>query len=208
MQQRTISSTDANQDIGNGLKILVADDDPVVRRLLEERLRKSGFTVAVAADGMEAARLLAASRFDVVLTDMVMPGDIDGLDLLRISKAECLETEVILITAHSSVETAVRAMKDGASDYLEKPINFEELLLRLEKIREIKSLVRNASDLRSAMDTTEQEAAQTIQRLEIELSRQQELLHGLAQILRNDALDEGQRLEQAVELLERGEGGR
>ncbi|OQX17880.1 MAG: response regulator [Desulfobulbaceae bacterium A2] len=193
-----------NQDNRNGLTILVADDDPVIRRLLEERLRKAGYVVAVAADGMEAARLLAASRYDVVLTDMVMPGDIDGLDLLRISKAECLATEVILITAHSSVETAVRAMKDGASDYLEKPINFEELLLRLEKIREIKSLVRNASDLRSAMDTTEHEAASTIQRLEIELIRQQELFRGLGQVLQDDAVDAEHRLEQALELLEKG----
>lgn len=201
MRQRIVHAKEQQQEPGLGLCILVADDDPVVRRLLEQRLGNAGYQVTLATNGMEAARLLATNRYDVVLTDIMMPGDIDGLDLLRISKKEHLETEVILITGHSSVETAVRAMKDGASDYLEKPINFDELLLRLEKIHEVNSLVRNAQDLRSAMDTTEQEAAQTIQRQEIELARQRQILRDLADILQEEGGDDGRRVERALDLL-------
>ena len=80
---------------------------------------------------------------------------------------------MIVITAHSSVDTAVDAMKKGAVDYLEKPVNFDELFLRLEKISEVKALMKNAGDLREAMDVTESSAAQTIQNLEIINSNQQ-----------------------------------
>ena len=78
-----------------------------------------------------------------------------------------IKTEVVLITAHASVDNAIEAMKKGAVDYLQKPINFDELFLRLDKIRNLKMLVKNASDLREAMDVTEKTSAETIQDLEI-----------------------------------------
>jgi len=80
-------------------------------------------------------------------------------------------TEVILITAFASVENAVEAMRKGAADYLQKPINHDELMLRLEKISSMNALIKNAGDLREAMDVTEQNAAATIQNLEMEISR-------------------------------------
>ena len=67
----------------NTMTILVADDDPVIRKLLEKRLGREGYEVTVAADGVEAARLLDAMSFDVVITDLVMPGDIGGIELLN-----------------------------------------------------------------------------------------------------------------------------
>ncbi len=186
----------------NSMTILVADDDPVIRKLFEKRLSREGYEVTVAADGSEAARLLDAMVFDVVITDLVLPGDIGGIELLKIAKERSVEIEVIVITAHSSVDTAVDAMKKGAVDYLEKPVNFDELFLRLEKISEVKALMKNAGDLREAMNVTENSAAQTIQDLEIINSAHQQMLDRLEDLLGNHHQDEGSRIEQALQILE------
>ncbi|ADW17974.1 response regulator receiver protein [Desulfobulbus propionicus DSM 2032] len=185
----------------NSMTILVADDDPVIRKLFEKRLGKEGYTVTIAADGAEAARLLDTRPFDVIITDLVMPGKIGGIELLKLAKEKSVEIEVIVITAHSSIDTAVDAMKKGAVDYLEKPINFDELFLRLEKISERKALMKNAGDLREAMEVTESSAAQTIQNLEIINSNQQQLLDQLETILTNGRQEQGKRIEQALHLL-------
>lgn len=184
------------------MTILVADDDPVIRKLFASRLAKEGYAVTVAADGSEAAELLELAPFDVVITDLVMPGDIGGIELLNFAKEKNYEIEVIVITAHSSVDTAVDAMKKGAVDYLEKPVNFDELFLRLEKIAEVKALMKNAGDLREAMDVTESSAALTIQDLEIANSKLCQLLDRLEGILGDSGQDEFHRIEQALQLLE------
>ena len=185
----------------NHMSILVADDDPVVRRLLEKRLQDAGYEVTVAGDGVEAARKLASQRFDVVVTDLIMPGDIGGIELLQVVKEKSIDTEVIVITAHSSIDTAVEAMKKGAVDYLEKPVNFEELFIRLEKISEVKSLIRNADDLREAMDVTESSAAQTIQYLEITAADLQLKLDQLRKILSDPEKEEGVRIAEALKII-------
>ena len=187
------------------MSILVADDDPVIRRLFEQRLTDAGYEVTVAADGVEAARALAASHYDVVITDLVMPGDIGGLELLQIAKGKDVLTEVILITAHSSIDTAVQAMKKGAADYLEKPVNFDELFLRLEKIAEMRQIIRNADDLRTAMEVTEASASQVIQDLEITASGLQTKLDRVEQILTNESLEAEDRIEQALNVIEQDE---
>jgi two-component system, OmpR family, response regulator len=149
------------------LKILVVDDDPITRTLLTKRLIKEDYAVEIAEDGLVAIQKLAQQFFDVVLTDLMMPGGVDGIGVLEESKRINIKTEVVLITAHASVANAIEAMKKGAGDYLQKPINFDELFLRLDKIRNLKMLVKNASDLREAMDVTEKTSAETIQDLEI-----------------------------------------
>lgn len=183
------------------MKILVADDDPVIRKLLEKRLQNAGFDVKVATDGAEAARLLDATAFDVVITDLVMPGRIGGIELLKLAKEKRVDIEVIVITGHSSVDTAVVAMKKGAFDYLEKPVNFDELFLRLDKIAEIKAMFKNAGDLREALNITESSAAQTIQDLEIINSNQHVLIARLQAVLGNNNKDAHSRIEQALLLL-------
>lgn len=184
------------------MTILVADDDPVIRKLFNKRISDEGYEVTVAADGAEAARLLDAIPFDVVITDLVMPGEIGGIELLKIAKEKSADIEVIVITAHSSVDTAVDAMKKGAVDYLEKPVNFDELFLRLEKISEVKALMKNAGDLREAMNVTESSAAQTIQNLEIINSNLLMQLERLEEILSDSHQDEFSRIEQALQFLE------
>ncbi|HHB77548.1 MAG TPA: sigma-54-dependent Fis family transcriptional regulator [Desulfobulbus sp.] len=178
------------------MSILIADDDPVIRRLFEKRLRDQEYNVRVAVDGVEAAGLLAHSHFDVVITDLVMPGDIGGIELLQIAKDKDPLTEVIVITAHSSIDTAVDAMKKGAVDYLEKPVNFDELFLRLEKIAQLKSLVRSADDLRNAMDITESSAAKTIQNLEITAADLQLKLDTIDDVLKTDTLPDDRKIKQ------------
>ena len=183
------------------MSILVADDDPVIRRLFEKRLQDAGYTVHVAEDGMQAGSILAASHFDVVITDLVMPGDIGGIELLQIAKDKDPLTEVIVVTAHSSIDTAVSAMKKGAADYLEKPVNFDELFLRLEKINELRSLIRDADDLRNAMDVTESTAAQTIGDLELLVSDLQLKLDKIEEIFTRREGDCEERIEKSLAII-------
>ncbi|THB72562.1 MAG: response regulator [Desulfobulbaceae bacterium] len=183
------------------LTILVVDDDPVIRRLLQQRLAKEHYEVTIAEDGHVAESLLEQHHYDVVLTDLMMPGGIGGIEVLEIAKQLHPKTEVVLITAHSSVDSAVEAMKKGATDYLEKPINFDELFLRLDKISNLQTILKSAQDLEQAMTVTESAASETIQNLEIEIARKQELLEQLEKVLLDHTLAEDERIEQALSKL-------
>jgi len=102
-------------------RILVADDETGLRTFVAEALAGDGHVVAQAADGAEAAQRLARESFDLLITDLRMPR-LDGMALLRQMRAEQPDLEVIVLTAHGSVDSAVEAMRLGAFDYLEKPI--------------------------------------------------------------------------------------
>jgi DNA-binding NtrC family response regulator len=183
------------------LTILVVDDDPVIRRLLEQRLVKQHYQVAVAGNGVQAEALLRERPFDVVLTDLMMPGGVGGIEVLEIAKKLHPHSEVVLITAHSSVGTAVEAMKKGAADYLEKPINFDELFLRLDKIANLKSILRSAQDLEQAMTVTETAASQTIQDLEMAVARKQQAIDAVEDLLADRAIPEDERIYRALSIL-------
>jgi two-component system response regulator FlrC len=102
-------------------RVLIVDDEPGIVLFLRKALEKEGLRVASAADGSEAMSKLARETFHLMITDLKMPG-IDGMELVRRARAEQPEMEVIVLTAHGTVETAVQAMKLGAFDYLTKPI--------------------------------------------------------------------------------------
>ncbi len=102
-------------------RILVVDDEEGIRSFLSEALDEEGNEIASAADGDEAASILDRRAFDVVITDLQLPGR-SGLALLAKLRAEMPDTQVILLTAHGTVDTAVEAMKAGAFDYVQKPI--------------------------------------------------------------------------------------
>jgi two-component system response regulator AtoC len=108
-------------------RILVVDDDEGVRTFLAEALEADGHDVRQAADGAEAARRLDAEGFHVLVTDLRMPG-MDGMALVRKAAAEQPELEIVVLTAHGTVETAIEAMKLGAFDYLQKPVEGPEAL--------------------------------------------------------------------------------
>jgi two-component system response regulator AtoC len=107
-------------------KILVADDEPNLRKVLQALLRQKGFQVDCVADGQEAITALQGAPFDAVITDLRMP-KLDGLGLLRYILANHRELPVIMITAHGTVDTAVEALKLGAFDYITKPFDNEQL---------------------------------------------------------------------------------
>lgn len=181
------------------LSILVVDDDPVIRHLLKQRLTSENHEVEVAEDGYVAEKMLNARLYDVVLTDLMMPGDIGGIEVLEIAKKISSKMEVLLITAHSSVNTAVESMKKGANDYLEKPINFVELFIRLDKIANMQTMLRSAQDLQHAMNTTESAASSTIQDLEIRATRLQISLDAVESILRNRDLSDDHKVDMALD---------
>jgi DNA-binding NtrC family response regulator len=185
----------------NNLSILVVDDDPVLRHLLRERLKKAGYNVEIAEDGYVARDLINQQSFDVVLTDLMMPGDIGGIEVLELAKEKDRSIEVVLITAHSSVDTAVQAMKKGAADYLEKPVNFDELFLRLDKIANIQTMYRSAMDLRLALSRTEGEAAQTIQMLELLCTKLQQSLDDIETTLEKDDATSEERIASVLEII-------
>ncbi len=184
----------------NNLKILVVDDDPITLLILEKNLKKVEYEVETARDGEEAFDLISKYYYDVVLTDLIMPG-LDGIGVLEAVKAKHSRTEVILLTAHASVDTAVDAMKKGAADYLQKPVNTDELLLRLEKIGNMKALFKNVGDLRDAMDVTERSASQTIQDLEMRVFQLQNRISEIQNILSDEDIDSVGRFEKIHEIL-------
>ncbi len=123
------------------IKIFIAEDEEITLKHLVYALESEGYTVSGARDGLEAWRKIEREQFDLVITDIKMPG-LDGISLLERIKEKWTETDVIVITGFASVDSAVEAMKKGACDYLTKPFNLDELLLKVKKISEKKSLER------------------------------------------------------------------
>jgi DNA-binding NtrC family response regulator len=107
---------------------------------------------------------------------------------------------VILITAHGSINNAVDAMRKGATDYLQKPINFDEVFLRLEKIGHVRDLAKDAGDLREAMCVTEEKAAETIMELELALSELQEKVEEIRRVLSSD-MDYEDRIAEVLDII-------
>ncbi|MBI3553381.1 MAG: sigma-54-dependent Fis family transcriptional regulator [Elusimicrobia bacterium] len=129
------------------IRVLLVEDDASVSALLSMELRRRGYEMSVAKNGAEALRLLSAEGFDAVVTDLKL-GDIDGLKVLEASKKAQPGTEVILITGHGSIDTAVAAIKAGAFDYLTKPVEPEELSIILGKALERRRLLGEVERLR------------------------------------------------------------
>jgi len=131
-------------------KILIVDDEPSARTALAELLRGEDYDIETAGDGFKALGRLQESTPDLVLTDLNMPG-MDGVELLRKVKEDHAGLPVVLMTAFAGVETAVSAMRDGAEDYLTKPLNTDELFIVLARAIESAKLRREASELRGRL---------------------------------------------------------
>ncbi len=131
-------------------RILVADDEPSIRWLLERLLGQAGHRVTVVEDGAQALAATAAEPFDLAFLDIRMPG-LDGLEALSRLRAAAPETAVIVMTAHGSVRSAVEAMQRGAYDYLAKPFDNDEVLLLVERALAAKALAREVVELRTGI---------------------------------------------------------
>jgi len=120
-------------------KILVADDEQSMREFLDIMLKKEGYKVSLASNGEEVLKLTEKDIFDMVLMDIRMP-KLDGISTLKKIKAISPETIVIMITAYASADTAIKAMKEGAYDYITKPFKVEEIKLIIKNALEKKNL--------------------------------------------------------------------
>lgn len=134
-------------------KILIVDDDPDIVMMLEDRLQASGYDTVVASEGQQALAQIAHESPQLILLDLTLPR-LSGLDVLkRLSQMKPLEhLPVIVMTAHGSIEAAVDAMKEGAYDFLTKPLDHEHLLIVIRKALERDSLRRQVAYLRSEVD--------------------------------------------------------
>jgi two-component system, NtrC family, response regulator HydG len=131
--------------------LLVADDDPAVRESLQRALTREGYEVVVAPDGLAALERLRAGGIDLVLSDLKMPG-LSGLELLPRAKAAAPEVDFIMLTAFGTVEEAVRAMKDGATDFLTKPFQRAQLVKVVRQALERRDLIAQNKALQQRLD--------------------------------------------------------
>lgn len=121
-------------------RILVVDDEPVIREVLHERLSGAGFECELARNAAEALQKIRTRSYNLVLSDIAMPGG-DGISLLRQIKSEQPGLDVVMLTGVVDVDTAIRAIRLGASDYLTKPFNLDEVLLTIERTLEKRRLI-------------------------------------------------------------------
>lgn len=132
----------------NDAGILFVDDDRAILELVREYLAEVGYRVEVVDNGVQALEIIKDTAFEIVFTDIKMP-DIDGLELLSAIKEYRPETEVIIVTGHGSMESAIKAMKYGSYDYLQKPFKLNVLKIIIDRIVEEKKLKREKIVLKS-----------------------------------------------------------
>jgi two-component system response regulator HydG len=136
---------------GEPLRVLVIDDEPLHAEAVAESLERVGYECSIATSGQAGARKIAQEDFDVVLTDLRMD-DMDGLAILRKVKQHSPDAQVVVITGHGDVQSTREALKQGAIDYLEKPVDMAELRAIVDKAAERPRLARANRDLRRQLD--------------------------------------------------------
>lgn len=142
---------DAPEKPPTATRVLVVDNDPDLARAMTESLERIGFHVTAATSGESGARLIASEAFDLVVTDLMM-NDVDGMQILRKARESLPDSEVILVTGHASVPRAVDAMREGAFNFLEKPITPKRLQAVVAKAAESVRLRRQNQELHSRLD--------------------------------------------------------
>ncbi|MDX8387154.1 MAG: response regulator [Ghiorsea sp.] len=125
----------------NSKRLLIVEDDEALAALLEEYLSESDYNVTVMHRGDDAISSLKSQHFDIILTDIVMPGA-DGLHVLAANKQKANDTLVLLMTAYSGIEDAIHAVEQGAYDFVSKPFQLPEIRVRLDNAARYQSLLR------------------------------------------------------------------
>lgn len=113
--------------------ILIIDDDVALTKVLKEELQSVGYNIEVINDGQEALERLTSEYFDLILLDLKMP-NVDGFDVLKELQKRGYPGKLIVLTAYADVENAIQAKKLGASSFLAKPYDFDELLVTIQKV--------------------------------------------------------------------------
>lgn len=146
---------------GDGIKVLVVDDEASIRMIIRERLQIAGFTVEEAPDGKSALGKIDDGAYSVLLTDIRMPG-MDGITLLREATRRAPDTAGIVMTAFAELDTAVAALKIGAFDYITKPFNFDVLLVTIKNAIRKKAIERELEDYRLNLENKVREQTDLI----------------------------------------------
>ena len=146
-----MSHRPASDPMDQPIRVLVVDDDEGHAEAVAESLRRTGYDCTIAASGREGIRLIEEQDFDVVLTDLLM-GDVGGLEVLARAKAEQPDAEVVILTGHHTIKTAVSAMQAGAATYLTKPLDIGELRTVVDKRSESRRLARTNAQLQRQLN--------------------------------------------------------
>ena len=141
-EERRRSSEDASE---RASRILVVDDEEVIRRLLTEVLAEEGYWVTTVSDGQQAIDLLERERFNLIITDMVMPG-LSGIEVLRAAQRIDPLCPVIVLTGYPSVDSVRRLVRLGAADYIAKPFNVDVLKVTVAKLLEMRRVREEPTD--------------------------------------------------------------
>ncbi len=165
MANKPVESDRADQWQSRDFQILLVDDEPDILLSLADLLTDEGYSVSTAGSGEEALVFLEKQLFHLVVTDLRMPPP-DGLELLRRIKSDWSETDVILLTAYATRETAQAALRDGALEYIEKPYKEFEMALRIGRLFERHRLARNAEALAREKGRLETERDHLVARVE------------------------------------------
>ena len=160
------------------IRILVADDEPALCLGIQEALQREGYAVDTAENGATALKFLNERLYNLVLSDVRMP-ELGGLQLLREARTKSRDTQFILMTAYGTVENAVEAMKEGAYDYLTKPVDMKRLRALVAKALELQAVVAENSELRQRLQSQtetslligESEAIRRVVRMAEEVAR-------------------------------------
>jgi DNA-binding NtrC family response regulator len=173
------------------MRIFVIDDSSTSRRMIAKILSTTGMPDAVEEfeDGESGIEALRLDPPDLIVTDLCMPG-CSGIDVLVAAKAVSPRTEVIVMTAHASIESAVEAMRRGARDYIEKPVHHDLLLERVDTVRDLIERLDEVEEFRFAKEAVEENASQDLRLMEIQLAAHKSALLEIEEILASSITDE------------------
>lgn len=121
------------------IRVLIVDDEAPIREVLKATLQDEGYQVLTAQDGQEGLQLMSQFTPHIVFLDIWMPGRLDGIEVLNQAKKQFPETEFLMISGHGTIETAVKATRMGAWDFIEKPLSMDRILINLGNIQQFQS---------------------------------------------------------------------
>jgi len=139
-----VRETDDSRD-AHPVKILIVDDEEIIQNFMKDVLSDQGYEAKTVSSGEEAVRLFKKNSFDLIITDIKMPG-MDGIQVLRAAKELDSNQDVIVMTGHASTETAVESMKLGAADFITKPFNLDQIKIVVAKALERRRLWKKAEE--------------------------------------------------------------
>ena len=129
------------------MKVLIIDDERSIRNTLKDILEFEGHEISLAADGKEGLELAAANNFDVIFCDIKMPG-MDGVEVLEKMNENGVESSIVMISGHGTIDTAVECIKKGAFDFIQKPLDLNRILITLKNATDKTTLVKETKILK------------------------------------------------------------